>query len=89
MPKLKQESRIQQTSKRVTILDVAHASGLSRATVSLVLRDSPLVAEDTRLHVQKVMKNLGYVYHRAAANLRTQKSHTVGLIVKQFLFLLF
>jgi LacI family transcriptional regulator len=27
------------------------------------------------------MQNLGYVYHRAAANLRSHKSHTVGLVV--------
>jgi LacI family transcriptional regulator len=65
----------------VTLLDVANASGLSRATVSLVLRDSPLVAEETRLRVQQAMQNLGYVYHRAAANLRSHKSHTVGLVV--------
>lgn len=81
MPKFKQVSRIKQTSKRVTLLDVANASGLSRATVSLVLRDSPLVAENTRQRVKEVMQDLGYVYHRSAANLRTQKSHTVGLIV--------
>jgi len=81
VPNLKQESSIQQTSKRVTLLDVANASGLSRATVSLVLRDSPLVAEETRQRVQEAMQNLGYVYHRAAANLRSHKSHTVGLVV--------
>ncbi len=81
MPNLKQVPGAQLTSKRVTLLDVANASGLSRATVSLVLRDSPLVAEETRQRVQGVMQDLGYVYHRAAANLRTQKSHTVGLVV--------
>lgn len=81
MPNLKQESRIQQTSKRVTLLDVANAAGLSRATVSLVLRDSPLVAEGTRKRVQEVMQDLGYVYHRSAANMRSHKSHTIGLVV--------
>jgi LacI family transcriptional regulator len=81
MSNLKHESRIQQISKRVTLLDVANASGFSRATVSLVLRDSPLVAEETRQRVQAVMRDLGYVYHRAAANLRSHKSHTVGLVV--------
>ena len=73
--------RVRKTSKRVTLLDVANASGLSRATVSLVLRDSPLVADETRQRVHDAMQNLDYVYYRAAANLRTQKSHTVGLIV--------
>lgn len=81
MPILKKKSVTQQTSKRVTLLDVANASGLSRATVSLVLRDSPLVAENTRQRVKEVMQDLGYVYHRSAANLRAQKSHTVGLVV--------
>src|SRR5690349_12676370 len=81
MSNLKQESSVQHTSKRVTLLDVANASGISRASVSLVLRDSPLVAEETRQRVQGVMQNLGYVYHRAAANLRSHKSHTVGLVV--------
>jgi LacI family transcriptional regulator len=81
MPNLKKEPNTQQASKRVTLLDVANASGLSRATVSLVLRGSPLVAEGTRKRVQEVMQELGYVYHRAAANMRSRKSHTVGLVV--------
>jgi LacI family transcriptional regulator len=33
---------------RVTLQDVAAHAGVSRSTVSLVLRDSPLVAADTR-----------------------------------------
>jgi LacI family transcriptional regulator len=27
------------------------------------------------------MNSLGYVYHRAAANLRTRLTHTVGLVI--------
>jgi LacI family transcriptional regulator len=33
---------------RVTLLDVAGHCGVSRATVSLVLNESPLVAANTR-----------------------------------------
>jgi LacI family transcriptional regulator len=47
----------------------------------LVLRKSPLVAEATRAGVQASIDSLGYVYHRAAANLRTRLTHTVGLII--------
>jgi LacI family transcriptional regulator len=47
----------------------------------LVLRDSPLVADDTRDRVLASMKKLGYVYNRAAATLRTQRSQAVGLVV--------
>ena len=56
----------------VTVNDIAHACGVSRATVSLVLRGSPLVHADTRARVEAELKRQGYVYHRAAANLRAR-----------------
>jgi LacI family transcriptional regulator len=62
-------------------MDVAKDAGVSRATASLVLRDSPLVADDTRDRVLASMRKLGYVYNRAAASLRTQRSQAVGLVV--------
>ena len=65
----------------MTLLDVARHAGVSRATASLVLRESPLVAEKTREQVQASMEALGYVYNRAAANLRSQKSKTIGLVI--------
>jgi LacI family transcriptional regulator len=66
---------------RVTLAEIAASLGLSRATVSLVLRGSPLVADSTRERVLAAMREMGYVYHRAAASLRTQRSQTVGLVV--------
>jgi LacI family transcriptional regulator len=66
---------------RVTVSDVARDASVSRSTVSLVLRDSPLVADSTRAKVRASMARLGYVYNRGAASLRTRRSHTVGLIV--------
>src|SRR5689334_15221258 len=68
-------------ARRVTLMDVAKDAGVSRATVSLVLRASPLVAEGTRERVHASMQKIGYVYHRGAASLRTQHSQTVGLVV--------
>ncbi len=53
-----------------TIHDVAAKAGVSKSTVSLVLQDSPLVKETTRIAVQKVMAEIGYVYNTAAAGLR-------------------
>jgi LacI family transcriptional regulator len=68
---------------RVTLADVAVDAGVSKATVSLVLRESPLVADSTRAKVQQSMDRLGYVYHRGAASLRSRRSHTVGLVVSE------
>src|SRR5579883_920292 len=71
----------QRAPQRVTLRDVARRACVSRATASLVLRGSPLVAAETRQRVLGAMNDLGYVYHRGAASLRTQRSQTVGLIV--------
>ncbi|MBV9491786.1 MAG: LacI family DNA-binding transcriptional regulator [Verrucomicrobia bacterium] len=68
-------------TQRATLLDIAADAGVSRATVSLVIRDVPTVAAATRKRVLQSIKKLGYVYHRAAASLRTQQSHAIGLIV--------
>jgi LacI family transcriptional regulator len=56
-----------QRPARLTLRELATHSGVSRATVSLVLRNSPLVAEKTRLRVRATMAALGYVYNRGAA----------------------
>jgi LacI family transcriptional regulator len=71
----------QRANRPVTLLNVARDAGVSRATASLVLRGSELVADETRERVLASMRKLGYVYHRGAASLRTQRSNTVGLIV--------
>jgi LacI family transcriptional regulator, galactose operon repressor len=68
---------------RTTLIDVARHCGVSRATVSLVLNDSPLVADKTRNRVRQAMSELGYVYNRAAASLRTQRSDAIGVVLTQ------
>ena len=67
--------------KRVTVSDVAAGCGVSRATVSLVLRGSPLVHADTRARVQAEIVRQGYVYHRGAASLRRRASNAVALVL--------
>lgn len=68
-------------SRRVRMLDIAQAAGLSRATVSQVMRDSPLISPATRDAVLREADRLGYVYHRGAANLRTLRSDVVALVM--------
>lgn len=66
---------------RATVKDIARHAGVSPATVSLVLRNIPLVAEGTRTRIQSSITSLGYVYDRAAASLPGRLTHTMGLIV--------
>lgn len=67
--------------RRVTFLDIAADAGVSRATVSLVMRQSPVISDDTRERVLHSAEKLGYVYDRLAASLRNQQSGAVGLVV--------
>jgi LacI family transcriptional regulator len=66
---------------RPTIIDVAKAAGVSKSTVSLVLQKSPVVSPKTREDVQNAMAALGYVYNRAAANLRSAQVGLIGLVI--------
>ena len=68
---------------RLTLRDLARHAEVSPATVSLVLRKSPLVADVTRARVLESMRTLGYVYNRGAASLRTQRTHTVGVAINE------
>ncbi len=71
------------SSRRVTLNHVAKHAGVSRATASLVARNSPLIAEKTKNKVLQAMEELNYVYDRRAANLRSQTSSTVGLVITE------
>ncbi len=48
------------THQRVTLADIAHAAGLSIATVSRALRDGGQVGAATRERVQRLARELGY-----------------------------
>src|SRR6201991_5052336 len=67
--------------RKVTLADIAQGCDVSRATVSLVLRGSPLVNSATRARVEAELKRQGYVYNRAAANLRRRTCSSIGLVI--------
>jgi LacI family transcriptional regulator len=64
---------------RVTLQVIAEHLVVSTATVSLALRDSPLVADATRKQVQKAALELGYSYNRSAASLRTARTNMLAV----------
>lgn len=77
----KRRSSATHRESSVTLQDIAAHAGVSRSTVSLVLRGSSLVAEPTRLKVQASIKAMGYVYNRGAAALRGRRTSTLGVVV--------
>lgn len=68
-------------AQKIKLSTIADALGVSTATVSLALRDSPLVADATRDRIKTHARALGYIYNRRAASLRTSRSGIVGVVV--------
>lgn len=56
-------------------------AGVSQSTVSRALRNSPLVNRETRDKVKAVARELKYKVDKNAANLRSQQSKTLALLI--------
>jgi Transcriptional regulators len=67
--------------ERVTIYEVAKASGVSLATVSRVINNSNTVKDDTKKKVMAVIKKLGYKPSGLAQALATNKTTNIGVII--------
>lgn len=64
-----------------TSRDIADLAGVSQATVSRALRNSPLVREETREKIKRIARDLNYFVNRNAAGLRTHESNTIALLL--------
>ena len=72
---------MQNLKDRVTIYEVAVASGVSLATVSRVINHQGNVTEATRKKVEATIARLGYKPSGLAQALATSKSTTIGVII--------
>ena len=63
------------------IQDVARRAGVAIGTVSNVLNNPDLVAEQTRLKVEAAIAELGFVRNSAARALAARRTDTVGLVL--------
>src|SRR6266702_8092156 len=64
-----------------TILDVASHAGVSKSTVSNVVRGLPGVADSTRRRVRTAIKQLGYRPNILARQLVQQRTNILGVVV--------
>jgi DNA-binding LacI/PurR family transcriptional regulator len=69
-----------QRSKRLTLSDVAARAGVSPATVSLALNNSPLVRSATRDRILELAQSIGYTRHAAARRLATNRSDCLCVV---------
>ncbi len=72
-------------AQKIKLSTIAETLGVSTATVSLALRDSPLVADATREKIKEKARALGYIYNRRAASLRTSRSGIIGVVVNDIM----
>jgi DNA-binding LacI/PurR family transcriptional regulator len=66
-----------------TMRDVAERAGVSIKTVSNVVNGSKRVSPQTRLRVQKSIKELGYQLNMTARSLRQGRTGMIGLILPE------
>jgi LacI family transcriptional regulator len=69
----------------ITLQDIANASGVSSATVSRVINNSPMVDPKTRESVLGVIKRLNYVPNAVARSLSRNETNTIGVVVPDIL----
>lgn len=69
--------------KNINLKEVAKRAGVSIATVSRVINDMDNVKPETRIRVEKVIKELGYKPNRVAKRLRYKKSsgNLIGVLI--------
>jgi LacI family transcriptional regulator len=67
--------------KNITIYDLAQMLNVSPATVSRSLNDHHSISDETKKRIKAKASEVGYRTNKFAANLSSQKSNTIGVIV--------
>jgi len=68
-------------SGKPTLRTIAEMTGLAVTTISRALNNAPELNAETRLRVQKIAAEIGYVPDRTALRLKTGRTHVVSLVL--------
>lgn len=78
-------------NKRITLKDIAVATGVHVSTVSRALdpkRDTPLT-DDVVIRIRETADRLGYRPNRIASSLRTKRTMTIGVVIPDITNMIF
>ncbi len=64
----------------VSMKDIANVCGVSVATVSKALNNHRDIGEETKEHIRKVAKEMGYFPNSAAKALKTNRTNNIGVL---------
>ncbi len=65
----------------VSIKDIAKKASVSPSTVSRALNDHPRISDDTKIYIQQLARDMGYVPSIIARSLVAQRSATIGVAI--------
>jgi len=68
-------------SKFVTVKDIAKKAGVSPNTVSRALNNRPDISQTTKNKILKIAREMGYVRNVYATILKSNVTHTIGVIM--------
>ncbi len=69
------------TAKRVTLSEIAQASGLSLSAVSLALSNKPGISKETRMRVVELARSMGYRFKVEPDDASRRSMQTIGLLL--------
>lgn len=72
---------MKKNNARITMKDIAHATGYSTNTVSRALRNMPDISAETRRQINEVSRSMGYFNNSIASSLRLGRTKTLAVII--------
>ncbi len=63
-----------------SLKDISRVCGVSVATVSKALNDQSDIGKDTKEHIRRVAKEMGYLPNFSARALKTHRTHDIGVL---------